>query len=378
MSWDNVIGQDRIKEILSRTLQNNKIPSALLFVGNEGTGKEAVALEFAKLLNSPTINYTDGLANLDPEFEKRWSNNIFNHPNINYIFSLPTVKKTTSSKFDPIEGLSEAQLKEIKKQLELKTKNYYHQISIDKANLIKIDQVRKIKNSLKLSAPSNGRRVYIISNADRMNNEAFNAFLKTIEEPAPKTTIILTTSNLELILPTIRSRCQIIRFNPIKEELIVNYLINNGITKDNSRLIIPFAEGSISKALDFSGEDVVELRNLILSMLRLSLKKNYKPSELFETIESICSKKDSERLKKGLKLLSVWLRDAYRVANGFDKISNADQLDSISKFAKGFANKNFSAAINKIEECQLMIKQNVNPELVLSSLVMNFRKIFLY
>jgi DNA polymerase-3 subunit delta' len=377
MAWQNVIGQERIKQILSRSFINEKIPSAMLFVGNEGTGKDAVAFEFAKLLNSANPQEIGDLIEADPVFDKRWGENIFNHPNINYINALPSGKQSSEAESDPTAGLSKAQIDEIKEQLEIKAKNYYHQVSIDKANFIRVNQVRQIKNMLKMSAPSSGYRVFIVNNADKMNGEAANAFLKTIEEPAPKTCIILTTTNLELIIQTIRSRCQIIKFNPISDENIVAYLQKQGFDETAAKLIVPFAEGSISKALDFSGDEVIFLREKILELLRASLKrKNYRVAMLVIIDEIVALGK--EQVIKSLKLLNIWLRDAYRISQNFDKISNFDQLDAIKAFANGFGGKNFNLIFEEIEKSQLKLKQNVNPNLLIISLMMRFREIFLY
>lgn len=377
MAWQNVIGQDRIKQILSRSYKNGKIPTAMLFVGNEGTGKDAVAFEFAKLLNSANPQEIGELIEADPAFDKRWSENLFNHPNINYINALPSGKQSSEAESDPTAGLSKSQVEEVKEQLEIKAKNYYHQFSIDKANFIRVNQIRQIKNTLKMSAPSSGYRVFIVNNADKMNGEAANAFLKTIEEPAPKTCIILTTTNLELIIQTIRSRCQVIKFNPISDEDIVAYLQKQSFDETAAKLIVPFAEGSISKALYFSGDEVILLREKILELLRNSLKRNNYRVNMLTTIDDIVAL-GKDQVSKSLKLLSIWLRDAYRTTNGFSNISNFDQLDAIKRFAQGFGEKDFNSSFEEIEKSQLKLKQNVNPSLVVIALMMRFREIFLY
>lgn len=376
MAWENIIGHNKIKEILSRTIQNNKIASAYIFNGLDGIGKEAIALEFAKLLNDDNSFSKNGLINVSDEFDKRWDNNVLNHNNINIIFPIPSGKSSDPKNNDPESGLSKVQIEQIKNQLTEKSNNYYHKITIDKANAIRINQIRKIKNDLKYSNSGNGYRVFIISDAHLMNNEAANSFLKTIEEPSEKTAFILCTNNSELIPQTIRSRCQLIRFSPLSNDDLTNYLVNKH-SPEQIDLILPFANGSIRKAQEFSGDDLNELRENIIELLRSSLKRNNYFKLMMDNINKILVHNNKQYFEKALMLLSLWLKDAYNLKLGNSRVVNKDQIEPIKKFSEIFFNSKFDKAILEIESSLLKLKQNVNPQLVFVSLMMHFRKVFL-
>lgn len=377
MSWNSIIAQERIKKILQRAFVENKISSAYLFVGNDGVGKDAVAIEFAMLLNCPDPIINGNSAEISESFQAKYSENIFNHPNISLLTALPVGKSSDKKSSSSIDSLSKDQIDKIQSEISLKAQDPYHRIDIPDARQIRISQIREIKNKLKLSKSVPGRTVVIISNAHLMTTEASNAFLKTIEEPHPNTTIILTTNNLELILQTIRSRCQIIKFPPIPDDELISYLSENGVDESNSRLIIPFANGSISTANDFLDENMNELRNLVLEMLRSSMKKNVYRLELTDLVRSLTSSKEKKLIENAIQILTIWLNDAMKVSLGVNKIVNLDQLDTIKKFVEHFSNGNFSNAIELCQKSIYELKSNVNPNLVLIALFTNLRKEFL-
>jgi DNA polymerase-3 subunit delta' len=379
MAWNRIVAHERVKKILQRAIIDNRIPHAYCFIGTEGIGKDATALEFAKTVNclNPKINGNQ----IDACGECRSCQQAENfiHPNIQYIFSLPAGK--TDSKDDaPINKLSDEQLNEIKEQLAAKAHNPYHQIAITNATQIRIASVRELKRNLSLSASTGGRRCVIVSRAEELTTEAANAFLKTLEEPHDNITLILTTSSPEKILQTILSRCQQIKFSPVAEEGIISYLIDNkGLEQHHARTVAAFARGSISGAIDYLGEDVLSLRDEAVDLLRTSLKKKVFRAELIEKIENTLKSKDKKKLGKLLAMLSYWLKDAYLLSfNGNkDGIVNIDQLEVIQKFNQNFDARAIPEITANIDKSINLISRNVNQSLILISLFLEIRQNFI-
>ena len=121
-------------------------------------------------------------------------------------------------------------------------------------NSIKIAQIRNLQSDIVIK-PHKKYKIYIIDKAEKMTLEAQNALLKTLEEPPEYAIIILVTNNKEGLLPTIRSRCEIVKFTPIPFIEIKNYLINQGIEPNRANLLSSFSRGSMKKALELASSN---------------------------------------------------------------------------------------------------------------------------
>ncbi len=380
MTWKKIIGQNRVKKILQKAIIENRIPHAYCFWGSEGIGKDALALEFAKVVNcrNPKINNENEIEACDECHSCRQADN-FQHPNIHYIFSLSTGdSKSTKTGDTVLDKMSDEQVDLIREQLKLKSENPYHKVTLQNANQIKIASIREIKRNLVLSSSQQGRKVIIISRADEMTTESANAFLKSLEEPSDNTTIIITTHKHETILPTILSRCQQIRCEPLSDPDITNALIEQfQIPEANARLVSVFAQGSFSRAVEFLDEDMKELREEVVEILRISLKKRIFRLDLMAKIELLAKQKDKKKNETFLALLLLWLRDVYSVAKGNDEnIINIDQRDTIAKFANNFGNRPIDDAIITVESAVTQIKRNVQPTLVYLNMFLKLREHF--
>lgn len=381
MAWNEIIGLEREKKILEKALLEKRLASAYCFIGIEGVGKDAVALELAKVANcyNPIISLKEDENNLKYESIDACDEckscklaRSFSHPNIQYVFALPV----------PASGkkeITDEQFELMKQQIALKSENKYHKISIPSANQINIIQIRDIKKKAALSS-NKGRRFIIISNGDMMNPESANAFLKTLEEPHESTTIIITSSKKEKLLQTILSRCQQIYFNPITPDKIVEYLVQqHHKDKIESRLIASFSQGSISKAVESFDDNMNNMRSEAVDMLRIALKRKQYRIELTAAIENLLSKKDKKIYIVFLNLLLIWVRDVYTIATtkGTNLIINIDLADRMEKFHNGFPNADLLTSIHYIEQAINRIEHNVDPKLAIISLFLELRKIFL-
>lgn len=374
MSWKNIISHERSKKILQKSILENKVASAYLFWGIDGIGKSAVAIEFAKTLNCQNliINENSVYACDNCRSCKQFAN--LTHPNLHLIFSLPPAKNADNSD-SSISKLSDEQIELIREQILAKSQNIYHKISIPNATQIKINAIRELKRSLNMTSNVPGWRVAIILNAEEMTTEAANAFLKTLEEPHERTTIILISSKKEMLLQTIVSRCQQVYFEPIPDAIIENYLIEEyNISQAEAKIIANFAQGSINTAREFLDSNISEFRDNIVEILRISLKNNYR-TELSEKIEDLINTKNKQFLENSLRLLQNWFRDCFVLltTSSKERIINLDLLDRIIKFAELFPNADYLKIINEIEHSIYLIRRNVNLQLIVFSLFLKIR-----
>ena len=184
--FENILGNEKNKKILEKSIELNKTSHSYLFIGTEGIGKKLIAEEFAKMLLS--------------------------------------VKDTENSPdFSIIEP---------------------------DGNSIKIEQIRDFQKKVSEKPIISNKKVYIINDSDKMTVEAQNCLLKTLEEPPEFVTIILIGSNENSFLSTIKSRCMILHFEKISDDQIQKYLKENYEIEINSQIMLEACQGSIGKALE--------------------------------------------------------------------------------------------------------------------------------
>jgi len=380
MSWDRVIGQEKAKTILQKAIINNKVANAYLFHGIEGIGKDALAFEFAKVLNCPNPIIENNTIQVSPEFEKKYGNNIFIIPDIEFITALPS-SKSTDKNSSGIDKFTKEQHEELKLELNQKQLDYYHRINISNANQIRIGQIRELKKKLILSNSNEYRKCIIISNAEKMSVESSNSLLKTLEEPKSNTTIILTCSNIDRILPTIKSRCQIIKCQPINQLKIKNYLIQKYNLSDvDANLFSVLSQGSISSAIKFIDDDYVKLRGYVIDLLRTTMKKKTYRMEFISMLNEFNLIKDKVISEIFLKLMILWFNDIIKVLNNqenhrkIENIINYDHIDILNKFAKHYTKADYQQVIKDIEKSINQINKNVKINLIYYSLFIKLRK----
>lgn len=381
MAWSNIIGQSRIKSSLRRAADEGSVAHGYCFWGAAGVGKDAVALEFAKMMNCIAPRRDAGGTEACDECKSCRQADRFEHPNIRFIFSLPTGKSASSDREEsPLFRLSDDQIKIIREQTELKAADHYYDISIPNAAQIKIASIRDIKKNAAMSAAQNGVRFVIISEADQMTDEAANAFLKTLEEPNGDLKLILTTSRREQLPQTILSRCQQLYFPALSDDEIADALeVRRGAKSEDARLMAAFGQGSYSRACEFISEDMHRSRHDIIDALRAALKRSEFRTALLHHVESLAGEKDRSRMEIMFSLLLMWLRDAYEmsVAGESAVITNVDQRQSIERFVAAFPEAPFNDMAVAVEEAAESVRRNVDRRLVLLSVLLRCRYMLL-
>ncbi len=366
--WDQIIGQERTKNLLRSAIERGRVAHAYLFYGEEGAGMDATAIEFARVLNCERggADACGACASC-----KRFGN--LQHPNLRLVFALPRGKSERNDE-PPINALTDPEVKLIQDQLRQKAQNPYHRIEVPRGNEIRINSIRELRREASLSAFAAGWKVFIILEAERMNDEASNALLKTLEEPTPKTVLILTTSKRERLLPTILSRCQPVKFDSLSSEDIRDALVaRHSVSVEKAQLSATLANGSFSRAIALLEADVSESRDAVVEFVRNALGN--RASKLFEQIEELAATFDRPAMERWLSLMLVWFRDAEAIrltaSNG---IVNVDQLEPLQGFVKNFPNADHTRMISSVEEAIALVGRNVYLPLALANLAYRLKE----
>ncbi|HEX2788769.1 MAG TPA: AAA family ATPase [Ignavibacteria bacterium] len=356
--WNRIIGQERVKKIVNTVFKSEKIAHSYIFYGKEGVGKDAVALEFAKMLNCETPVNGEAC----DKCKSCVQINNFNSPFVKFIMPLPTGGKDTDDD-DSVNDLKQEDYETLREEINNKIEDIYHKIRIPKANFIRINSIRDIKNSIYLSE-GNKKKVYIISDADMMNPQSANALLKILEEPPKNSILILTTSRLNSLLPTIIGRCQKIQFDDLSLDEIKKYIRSkdSSLSEKDLDMYAELSGGSIYNCNKILSGYFLEVKDKVLDYLMFLLSNKY--LSLGNVIDNINDGKEKEKMKQFLLFLIYWFRDLALLNAGNEKmILNHDKLDRLKKFNENFKT-NFFKVISEIEDTFRDIDLNINPELI--------------
>lgn len=370
--WNNIIGQERVKEILKSILSGGRVSHAYIFYGKSGVGKDAAAIEVAKYLNCENPDIEKGSCDVCKNCKDVQS---LKSMLLKFITALPSGKDDDD--ISVLESLEKADYEAYLSEIEEKSENPYHKLRLEKANFIRISSIREIKDLIYLTGAENRTKVFLISDADNMNPQSANALLKILEEPPKNSLLILTTSKLNSLLPTIIGRCQKIHFDSISKENLSEYIIKlkPGISPTELSFYTELADGSVTKAQTIIDGSYDELRKKVLVLLRNLVTMNTVKAGM--DIDFITGKKDKERVRQFLILMQIWLRDVIYKRSGADAlVINKDEAESISKFALKY-NSDYYEMINLLENSINDIDYNVNLELMLFNLFIKIRELIL-
>jgi DNA polymerase-3 subunit delta' len=234
MTWQGIEGHDNVVEKLRRAVARNRLASSFLFCGPAGVGKRTLALRFAQALLCPARPAAEiGPCNVCPSCAMALAGT---HPDVEVV-AKPEDKADLPVKLFIGEGETRGQ------------EGLCHWIS--------------------LKPFMGGRRIAIIDDADFLNLTGANCLLKTLEEPPPQSVLILIGTSPARQLPTIRSRCQLIRFQPLPEETVARLLVSKALVADKAEAarLARFSEGSLQQAIELAGADVWDCRRTLLEKL---------------------------------------------------------------------------------------------------------------
>src|SRR5512139_2056374 len=325
MSFKDILGHQRPITLLQRAIKNERVVNSYLFLGNEGIGKKAVALQFAKALNCLGGEAQEGEACDHCISCKKIDHAL--HPDVLLI--------------EP-EGQT-----------------------------IKVDQVRQLQKELVYRPYEGKHRVCILTAADRMAPHIPNTLLKTLEEPPLHTVIILLANNSRFILPTILSRCQPIRFNPLPISLVSEWLMEGtGFDETEAHLLASLSDGSPGKAL--------EIREEVRQIPREELLKDWVglKSLSFEKmggwVESLPSQR--ENLLLMLEVAKTLLRDLVivKILKKEPKLIHSDLLSVMEPMVLNWSLSSLLRRMEVLHRTTVAVRANANTKLALEAMMISW------
>ena len=235
-----------------------------------------------------------------------------------------------------------------------------------------IDEVRRIIEEVSKKPYEGDRKVIIIHGGDKLTVQAQNAMLKTIEEPPKGVYIILLTESLELLLDTIKSRCQIYKLTPLSKNDMLKYLESIGETDENRiSAALAYAEGIPGRAdRILNDEELDKLRNLIIDLLNEVNNRN--ENSVLE-FENKLSKYKNEK-DEVLNLLASFIRDiiVYKELENKDIIINIDKIQFVGKLALALSYNKLNTMLNCVEDARKNFKNNISYSMTMSVMLIGF------
>lgn len=362
MGWSSVLDQKRVVQTLRRALVQGRVAHAYLLHGPDGVGKRAAALELARALEC-----TEQDDEACDECAACRKTRRMVHPDVHILFPYPkgtdesdVAKRIQRLGENPYAAVDFVRRPSLSDPSETSNKQVMYHLHRVEEDLVQPASYRPGEGAYK---------VFLVTDAELMNEKAANTFLKVLEEPPPQTVFLLTTSRPEQLLPTIVSRCQRLRFDPLLPETIESALVErNGIDKDAAAMLARMADGSYSHALDLAqNEDLMTSRELVLDYFRAAYTQ--KVEALTSCIQEIKSQ-GRERVKSVLRLMLRWVRDLllYRTLEDEAPLVNVDQADAVARFCNNLPDADLEAMVTLVEEAMEMTERNVRLSLVLTTL----------
>ncbi len=386
MSWDNITGHTLQKKVLRTAVATGRLAHAYLFTGPEGTGKESVAFELARTLNCGNAG-NDGSCG---KCESCRTIDNFMHPDIEYVFPVESV---LLEKSDPAKAenrkLAEAR-ERYETLIEKKKQNPYFTPSMDRSMGILTEQVAALQQKASFMPSGGGKRkVFIVSQPERLLTSAANKLLKLLEEPPAHILFVLVTSRPESVLPTIRSRCQVLKFARIKPAETDRWLTAFWPETDENtrRFIVNFSRGNLGVATELareSGESVdgsfagLDARNRAVDFLRKVLSPG-KLGEAVSEMEDIARNSGRLEIISLLASLLLFFQDINhrKIAPSRDALNNPDMAGSIDRFVLNFSDPDFYALSTITEDTIRTIRRNGNPLLTLGAFTIRLQRLLL-
>lgn len=371
MLFSNIIGQDKIKEHLWQSVAHGRIPHAQLFVGPEGSGALPMAIAYAQYLTCQNTGEenSNGNTSCNVQFEK------LSHPDLHFLY--PTVtNKEISSKPKSIDFLP------LWREFVLKNPyaslmDWYDTLQVgNKQGIIRVDDAIEVQRIFSLKSFEGSYKVLIIWMAEKMNLECSNKLLKMIEEPPVNTLILLVAEKTDEILPTILSRCQVLRFPKLTaEDIQFNLMKTQYLDAESARKLAVRCQGNYQKALQLLDVDFQEhtFENLFIHWVRMAFAAKKNPTKVIELIQwsEEVATYGREKQKAFLDFCLEFFRQAlllnYQAGNlvYYEPFQEQFKLENFAPFVNG---SNITEIYEVIEAAQYGIERNGNPKLIFSDM----------
>lgn len=371
MLFSEILGQEHIKNHLTQSVENGRVPHAQLFVGPEGCGTLPMAIAYAQYL---LCGNTNGENNTGNEACNLKFNNI-SHPDLHFAFPVTTSDKAKSH---PVSSHYFEEWRQLlKEQPYGNLFDWYNLLGVDnKQGQIGVDEAQDIVKALALKAYEGGYKVMLIWMAEKMNTACANKLLKLIEEPPNKTVFILIAEDEEQIINTIRSRCQVLHFPPLAENVIKEALIKNySLDVTVATKIAHQAHGNYNKACDLVYHDSEDLQfeTWFIFWIRSAFKAKGNKAAIHDLIswsEDI-AKTGRETQKQFLLFCLDFFRQALLLnynATDLVYLETKTEKFKLENFAPFVHNNNILEISDELQDAVYHIERNGNSKIILTDL----------
>jgi DNA polymerase-3 subunit delta' len=340
VDW-GLVGHDWVVRALARSIFGDRVAHAYLFTGPHAIGKTALARALAQALQCTSHNRPCGEC---PACQKIARDR---HPDVQIIEGVPVGYKFDEKSPPPPPRANDWERR-----------------------ILKIDQIRAVQHDVSRS-PFEGRwKIVILRQFEEANEEAANAFLKTLEEPPRHTRLILTARDASLLLPTISSRCQVFALRPLSPPQVETALVERwNADPATACLLARLSSGRLGWAVRAStNTSLLDARCTHLAALDAVLNEGR--AERLSRAGDLA--KDADDLPEMLELWLGWWRDVLLVQNGDGaRITNVDYEDTLQKQAARFSIEQVQRALKSVRATARYLNQNVNARLALEVLLLN-------
>ncbi|WP_430181747.1 DNA polymerase III subunit delta' [Peribacillus simplex] len=319
--------QPQVMTMLQNSIMKNRVAHAYLFEGEKGTGKQDISKTFAKslLCEAPTAGYKP--CELCRNCKRISSGN---HPDVHLIER---------------DGLS-----------------------------IKKEQIKGLQEEFSKKSVEADRKVYMIADADKMSVGAANSLLKFLEEPSADTVAILMTEQLQRILPTILSRCQVISFKPLSPENVKRKLIEQDLEPQLASVIANITQ-NVEAGIELSNDEwFVQAQKIVVKLYEV-LKLNSLKALLYLQTDWFTHFKEREQVDRGLDLLLLIYKDLlYIQLDKKDSVVFQKKLKEFETHALHLSPRRLAEHMSCILEAKRKLMSNTNPQLLMEQLVLNLQE----
>ena len=326
MAFRDITGHQHLLELISRAAVRGTLPPSLVFAGPEGVGKRMAAMALAQIMNCLAL---DGMSASDGCGECAACRRIARGVHADVLL-----------------------------------------IEAGETGTIKIDQVREAIERSAYRPFEGRRRIVIIDNADALNGEAQNALLKTLEEPPAASTFVLVTARPDMLLPTVLSRCQRLRFGRLSPSDVAQVLIRDHRYADgDAHAAAAFSDGSVGRALEGATDDYVDARGAAASLLE-SVATSSDPRRKLTGAKALTGSagggSDREQLARRLCALSSIIRDLGALLSRADErcLANGDLRTQLEQLRRSFDSDRVIRAFSAVDRALAALDRNASPKIV--------------
>lgn len=325
--FQDIIGHEMIKEHFKKAIENNKVSHAYILAGEEGMGRKTLAKAFAMTLLCER-------SNIEPCMECHSCKQILsgNHPDVIWL-------------------------------------------THEKPGSIGVDDIRtQINDTIMLKPYNSSYKLYLMDEAEKMTVQAQNALLKTIEEPPFYAIVMLLTTNEEVFLPTILSRCIKLKLKPLKDKAVSTYLTESlRVSESKADVYAAFARGNLGKAIHLaSSEEFNLLYHDILNLLKGV--KSMDISTLLSYIKKI--QEQNPDLYECLDFMQLWYRDIlmFKVTKDVNLLIFKEEYSIVSGLCQKSSYEGLELILTAIDKAKIRLNANVNTELTLELMFLTMKE----